>query len=74
VRTVLTMTRKPILTARELQLVRGITRGRSNREIAAELGISEQTVKNQLTVVFQKLHIKNRLELAVYALKAGLHP
>jgi two-component system nitrate/nitrite response regulator NarL len=71
---VLTMTRKPILTARELQLVRGITRGRSNREIAAELGISEQTVKNQLTVVFQKLHIKNRLELAVYALKAGLHP
>ena len=70
----LTMTRKAILTARELQLVRGITRGHSNREIAAELGISEQTVKNQLTVVFQKLHIKNRLELAVYALKNGLHP
>jgi DNA-binding NarL/FixJ family response regulator len=61
------------LTPRERELVRGITRGRSNREIASELGISEQTVKNQLTVVFQKLHIKNRLELAVYAMRHGLH-
>lgn len=61
------------LTPRERAIVRGITRGRSNREIAAELGISEQTVKNQLTVVFHKLHIKNRLELAVYAMRHGLH-
>lgn len=61
------------LTPREREIVRGITRGHSNREIASELGISEQTVKNQLTVVFQKLHIKNRLELAVYAMRHGLH-
>jgi len=61
------------LTPREREIVRGITRGDSNREIASELGISEQTVKNQLTIVFQKLHTKNRLELAVYALRHGLH-
>jgi two-component system, NarL family, nitrate/nitrite response regulator NarL len=70
---VLTMPQIHKLTPRERELVRGITRGRSNREIASELGISEQTVKNQLTVVFQKLHIKNRLELAVYAMRHGLH-
>jgi DNA-binding NarL/FixJ family response regulator len=70
---VLTMPHTHKLTPRERELVRGITRGRSNREIASELGISEQTVKNQLTVVFQKLHIKNRLELAVYAIRHGLH-
>lgn len=69
----LTMPHTQKLTPRERELVRGITRGHSNREIAAELGISEQTVKNQLTVVFQKLHIKNRLELAVYAMRHGLH-
>jgi len=70
---VLTMPHTHKLTPRERELVRGISRGRSNREIASELGICEQTVKNQLTVVFQKLHIKNRLELAVYAMRHGLH-
>lgn len=61
------------LTPREREVVRALARGCSNREIAAELGLSEQTVKNQLTVVFEKLHVKNRLELALYALKHGLH-
>jgi DNA-binding NarL/FixJ family response regulator len=60
------------LTTRERAIVRGISRGRSNREIASELGISEQTVKNQLTVIFHKLHIKNRLELAVWAIRHSL--
>jgi DNA-binding NarL/FixJ family response regulator len=70
---VLLMPYIPKLTPREREIVHGITRGHSNREIASELGISEQTVKNQLTIVFQKLHIKNRLELAVYAIRHGLH-
>jgi DNA-binding NarL/FixJ family response regulator len=61
------------LTDREREIVKGIAHGRTNREVAADLGISEQTVKNQLTVVFQKLHVKNRLELAVYAMRHGLH-
>ena len=59
------------LTPREEQIVRAIARGLSNRAIAAEIGISEQRVKNQLSVIFQKLHVRNRLELAVYALKNG---
>lgn len=61
------------LTPREREIVRSIARGRTNREVAEDLGISEQTVKNQLTVVFQKLHVKNRLELAVYAMRHGFH-
>jgi two-component system NarL family response regulator len=60
------------LTPREHEIVRAVVRGRTNREIAFEMGISEQTVKNQLTVVFQKLHVKSRLELALYAMRNNL--
>ena len=61
-----------ILTARERDVVRGIASGRTNREIAKELGISVQTVKNILSVVYQKCHVRNRLELAVSALQYKL--
>jgi DNA-binding CsgD family transcriptional regulator len=50
------------LTPREHALVRAIVvDGRTNREIADELGVSEQTVKNQLSVVFQKFRVRSRL-------------
>jgi DNA-binding NarL/FixJ family response regulator len=68
-----TMAHTPKLTDREREIVRGIAHGRTNREVATDLGISEQTVKNQLTVVYHKLRVKNRLELAVYAMRHGLH-
>ena len=55
-------------TPREHRLVRAIVRGRTNREIADELGVSEQTVKNQLSVVFQKFDVR-RLALAAAALR-----
>jgi two-component system, NarL family, nitrate/nitrite response regulator NarL len=67
------MAHSPKLTDREREIVRGIARGRTNREVATDLGISEQTVKNQLTIVYQKVHCKNRLELAVWAMKHGLN-
>ena len=57
------------LTPRQHRLVRAIVRGRTNREIADELGMSEQTVKNQLSVVFQRFDVRSRLELAVAALR-----
>jgi DNA-binding NarL/FixJ family response regulator len=60
------------LTPRERQLLNGILEGRTNREIAAALGLTEQTVKNQLTMLFQKVGVRNRLELALYALKYRL--
>ena len=62
----------PQLTPRELDLVRAVARGLSNRQIAAEFSLSEQTVKNQLTTIYQKLHLTSRLQLAVHAMRHDL--
>ncbi len=56
------------LTPRERDVVRGIVGGRKNREIARELGLTEQAVKNLLSTVYEKCHVRNRLELALFAL------
>ena len=56
-----------VLTPRERDLVRGITSGWTNREIAREFGLSEQAVKNVLSTVYHKCHVRNRLELALFA-------
>ncbi len=61
-----------LLTARERQIVQLVVDGRSNGEIASRLGTSNQTIKNQLTVIFSKLHVRSRVQLAVYALRHGL--
>ena len=66
-----TMTRAP-LTKRERQIVARVARGRTNREIAHELNIGEQTVKNHLSGIFEKLQVRNRLELALLAVQRGL--
>jgi DNA-binding NarL/FixJ family response regulator len=60
------------LTKRERQIVARVARGRTNREIARELNISEQTVKNHLSGVFEKMQVRNRLELALLAVARGL--
>lgn len=54
------------LTMRELQVVRLINFGLSNKEISAELNISEKTVKTHITNIFRKLKLKDRLELILY--------
>lgn len=56
------------LTRRELQVVSAIVDGSTNKDLAKDLGISEQTVKNHLSNIFDKLGVSNRLELALYAL------
>lgn len=56
----------PQLTARELQVVQHAATGRSNRSIAAELGLSEHTVKNYLFRAFDKLGVSNRVQLFFY--------
>jgi len=53
------------VTARERDLVAEILNGRSNKEIAANFGLKEQTVRNQLTALYRKLDVSTRLELAV---------
>ena len=58
-----------ILTRRELQIVAAIADGLSNGEIATKLGLKPQTVRNHLNVVFEKLHVRSRLQLAVKAIR-----
>jgi two-component system, NarL family, nitrate/nitrite response regulator NarL len=70
--TVLTMLGPVRLTARERQLVAAVSDGCTNREIAGRFGVSEQTVKNQLSVLFHKIGVSSRLELAMYAVRHRL--
>jgi DNA-binding NarL/FixJ family response regulator len=57
------------LTGREQALVSAVVDGCANRAIARRFGVSEQTVKNQLSVLFQKVGVSSRLELAMYAVR-----
>jgi DNA-binding NarL/FixJ family response regulator len=61
-----------ILTPREVDVVRAISRGLMNQEIANELGISAQTVRHHLKSIFAKLGLSSRLELALLASKNRL--
>ena len=55
------------LTSREVEIIAAIKEGNSNREIAAKLAISEETVKRHLSNIYGKLGVNSRLELAVLA-------
>lgn len=61
-----------MLTPRELEILRELARGRSNKEIAEELYVSESTVKTHISHIFRKLNIKNRSEAILYAIKKGI--
>lgn len=71
-----TMTKTPgasgQLTARELQVLRHVAKGQSNREIAEDLYISENTVKNHIRNLLEKLQMKSRMEAAMYAVRENL--
>jgi DNA-binding NarL/FixJ family response regulator len=60
------------LSARERQVVELVSQGFKNREIAQRMFISEQTVKNHLHNIFDKLGVSDRLELALYAIHKNL--
>lgn len=62
----------PELTRRELDVLRHLTRGQANRTIAAELAISENTVKNHVRSILEKLQAKSRAEAVVIGLRQGL--
>ena len=59
---------KPLLTDREMEVVQLAAQGFQNREIGKKLFISEQTVKNHMAHIFDKLGVSDRLELALYAI------
>jgi DNA-binding NarL/FixJ family response regulator len=60
------------LTERECQVLSLIASGRNNREIAEKLFISEKTVKTHVSSILGKLHLEDRTQAAIYALKHGL--
>ncbi len=63
------------LTSRELEVLRLIATGRSNREIARELSVAEKTVKSHVSNVLAKLGVADRTQAALYAVEHGLaHP
>jgi DNA-binding CsgD family transcriptional regulator len=59
------------MTAREIQVVQLLVRGQSNAEIAGQLGIQLQTVKNLLSALYAKLGVSTRLQLVLLALRTG---
>ena len=61
------------ITPRQQEIISKIVSGHSNREIAQQFSLSEETVKRHLTNIFDKLGVSNRLELAVFALHHDLH-
>jgi DNA-binding NarL/FixJ family response regulator len=60
------------LTPRESEIVRCVASGLRNTEVAEQLSITESTVKTHLNNIFQKLGLRDRLELAHYAIKTGM--
>ena len=59
------------LSDREMEVLGCVVRGMSNKEIAAMLGISHQTVKNHVTAILRKFSVEDRTQAVVYALKRG---
>jgi two-component system NarL family response regulator len=62
----------PRLTAREMEVLQQIAKGSSNREIASELFISQNTVKNHVRNILEKLQLHSRMEAVVYAVREKL--
>jgi DNA-binding NarL/FixJ family response regulator len=62
----------PPLTERELEVIRALARGKSDRQIANHLGISEKTVRNHTSNIYRKLHIFDRTQAVIYAIREGV--
>jgi DNA-binding NarL/FixJ family response regulator len=62
----------PPLTERELEVIRALAQGMSDRQIAGYLGISEKTVRNHTSNIYRKLHIFDRTQAVIYAIREGV--
>jgi DNA-binding NarL/FixJ family response regulator len=62
----------PRLTERELEVLKLVAKGMNNRDIGTELFISENTVKNHVRNILEKLHLHSRMEAVVYAVREKL--
>jgi two-component system, NarL family, nitrate/nitrite response regulator NarL len=61
------------LTPREMQILRSLTEGLTNKDIARSFGISQQTVKHHVSSIFNKTGMSNRLELVIFSINQGLN-
>ena len=59
------------LSVREEKIIKMLLQGRTNKEIGIQLAISEKTVKNHMTILMQKMHARNRVEVLIAAQKLG---
>ena len=62
----------PKLTDRELEVMNALARGKANKQIARDLSISEKTVRNHISNIYNKLHIYDRTQAVLYAIREGL--
>jgi DNA-binding NarL/FixJ family response regulator len=62
----------PSLTERELEIITAIARGRGNKQIARALHISEKTLRNHISNIYKKLHVYDRTQAVLYAIREGL--
>jgi DNA-binding NarL/FixJ family response regulator len=62
----------PPLTERELEVIKALAQGMSDRQIARSLGISEKTVRNHTSNIYRKLHIFDRTQAVIYAVREGV--
>jgi len=62
----------PSLTRRELDIITAFARGRGNKQIARDLSISEKTVRNHVSNIYKKLHVYDRTQAVLYAIREGL--
>jgi NarL family two-component system response regulator LiaR len=60
------------LTEREVEVLRSVAQGMSNQQIADQLSIAEVTVRTHVSNILSKLHLANRVQAALYALRQGL--
>jgi NarL family two-component system response regulator LiaR len=63
-----------VLSPRERDVLAGLARGRSNRQIARELGVGEETVKSHVSSILAKLNLADRTQAAIFGLQQGLVP
>ena len=63
---------QPRLSPKEMSIITCITQGKRNKEIAYQLGTTEQVIKNYLRKIYDKLGVYNRVELVLFAVNHGL--
>ena len=65
-------TAEELLTEREIDVLKLVAQGYSNQEIADKLSVSDRTVGKHVSNILEKLHLANRTQAALYALREGL--